>query len=72
MRVAARAATAMEVVAECSDGASSEAASFGADDEMDEVVDGVAAVAGEAIVVEVKEWKRVKGKLWGLVRWTPD
>ena len=48
--------------AESSDG--EEAGSGGASDE--------ATTQGQAAVEEVLQWKRSRGKLWGLVRWEPD
>ena len=31
-----------------------------------------AAMQGQAVVAEVLQWKRSRGKLWSLVRWEPD
>ena len=54
------------------DGVASEGESSRAGDGDSGADEEVAVAAGEALVAEVREWKRVRGGLWGLVRWEPD
>ena len=52
--------------------AASDAESACAGDDASGSDEEVAIAAGEALVAEVREWKRARGRLWGLVRWEPD
>ena len=52
--------------------AASDAESVCAGDDVSGAEEEVAIAAGEALVAEVREWKRARGRLWGLVRWEPD